>query len=32
MTKQIAFSREDMLRCSSGDLFGRGIGQLTAPI
>jgi 3-hydroxyacyl-[acyl-carrier protein] dehydratase/trans-2-decenoyl-[acyl-carrier protein] isomerase len=28
MTKQNAFTREDLLRCSRGELFGPGNAQL----
>ena len=31
MTKQNAFTREDLLRCSRGELFGPGNAQLPAP-
>ncbi len=31
MTKQHAFTREDLLRCSRGELFGPGNAQLPAP-
>ena len=31
MTKQQAFTREDLLRCSRGELFGPGNAQLPAP-
>ena len=31
MTKQNAYSREDLLRCSRGELFGPGNAQLPAP-
>ena len=31
MTKQNAFTREDLLRCSRGELFGPGNVQLPAP-
>ena len=31
MTKQNAFTQEDLLRCSRGELFGPGNAQLPAP-
>src|SRR5690554_869647 len=31
MTQQNAFTREDLLRCSRGELFGPGNAQLPAP-
>jgi len=31
MTTQNAFTREDLLRCSRGELFGPGNAQLPAP-
>ena len=31
MTKQNAFTREDLLRCGRGELFGPGNAQLPAP-
>ena len=31
MTKQHAFTYEDLLRCSRGELFGPGNAQLPAP-
>ena len=31
MSKQNAFSREDLLKCSRGELFGPGNAQLPAP-
>ena len=31
MTKQNAYTREDLLRCARGELFGPGNAQLPAP-
>ena len=31
MSKQNAYTREDLLRCSRGELFGPGNAQLPAP-